>query len=86
MPRFIVRPEGDAWRALAQELERMTAMVCAPEVNLNDLGRSLAGVVRHARGVFVAAGLPSVRMDAAAKALDLTTGKSALEAFTRAER
>ena len=81
MPKFLVRAEGEVWRTLAQDLERMVAITSGPEVNMNDLGRALASIVGSVRAAFVSAGLPSVRMDAAAKALDLRTPKSALESF-----
>ena len=81
MPRFVVRPEGPAWDTLTGAVRQLASLVAAEEVDLNVLGASLAAVVGGARAVFVAAGLPSVRMDAAHKALDRQTPKSALESF-----
>lgn len=81
MPKFLVRSDGEGWRALTIELDRAAAMVRRDEVNLNELGKSLAAVVGAARQVFVEAGLSSVRMDAAVKALDLRSKKSELERF-----
>ncbi|GAB4217517.1 MAG: hypothetical protein OHK0013_45080 [Sandaracinaceae bacterium] len=83
MPRFVIRTEGPAPTALREALERAAEMLCADEVNLNELGRALHAVMAAAGETFRAAGLPSVRMDAAEKALDLRTAKSALERFVR---
>ena len=49
MPKFVVRPEGAAWRALSSELDRAAALVRGSQVNLNELGKSLASVVAAAR-------------------------------------
>ena len=85
MPKFVVRSDGEAWRALASELEKASALVRGADVNLNDLAKSLASIAIAVRRVFVDAGLASVRMDAAVKALDLRTKKSELERFARSD-
>ena len=85
MPKFVVRPETEAWRTLGAQLDRAGSLVRGPEVNLNELGKALASIARAALDVFAEAGLPSVRMEAAAKALDLRTKKSELEQFVRGD-
>ena len=59
----------------------MLATSRSGEVRLDALGKSLAAVTVATRGVFGAAGVPSMRIEAAMKALDLRTKKSELEAF-----
>ena len=85
MPRFVIRTDLPAARALHDALERAASDLRNDEVNLNELGKALHAVLAAARETFGAAGLPSVRMDAAAKALDLRTSKRALERFVRQE-
>ena len=82
MPKFVV-PRSDAVHTLSRELGVMSALSSSADVNLNELAKALAVVVGATRAVFIAADLPSVRMDAAVKALDLRSKKSELEAFVR---
>lgn len=86
MSKAIVRVEGEAWSTLATELDRLRALVAGPEVDMHALGKGLASLMLAARGVFTLAGMTSVRMDAAVKALDLRTAKSELEQFARPMR
>lgn len=72
---------GAALVALREELERMLAMTRADEVPLDELGKSLGAIARAIHGVFVASKTPSMRIDAAVKALDLRTKRSELESF-----
>lgn len=83
MPRFVVEPRGDTWAALRAAIGALAERVAAEHVDLNGLGKDLGAVVRAARAVFGEAGLPSVRLAAAAKALDPVTKRSQLEAFAR---
>ncbi|MDQ3031251.1 MAG: hypothetical protein M3Y87_02465 [Myxococcota bacterium] len=83
MPRFVVRAEGTEWDSLRRELASMGAVAAAEQVDMNELGKSLARTVTCVRAVFVSAAMPSVRMDAAVRALDLRTPKSELERFAR---
>jgi hypothetical protein len=85
MPRFVIRTDVPAARTLHDALERAASDLRQDELNLNELGKVLHAVMAAARETFSAAGLPSVRMDAATKALDLRTSKSALERFVRDE-
>jgi hypothetical protein len=85
MPRFVIRTESPAPAALRDALERAAGMLREDEVNLNELGKALHAVMAAARETFRAAGLPSMRMDAAEKALDLRTAKSALERFMQGD-
>jgi hypothetical protein len=81
MPRFVVRAEGPEWEALRADVAALSAIAAGAEVNLNDLARALGRVVAGVGAAFTRARLPSVRLAAAEKALDLKTGKSELEAF-----
>lgn len=83
MPRFVVRAEGPEWEALRADVAALGALVGGAEVNLNDLARALGRVVAGVGAAFSREGLPSVRLAAAEKALDLKTGKSALEGFVK---
>jgi hypothetical protein len=83
MPRFVIGTDGPGPAALRDALERAAGMLREEELNLNELGKALHAVMAAARETFRAAGLPSMRMDAAEKALDLRTAKSALERFVR---
>jgi hypothetical protein len=83
MPRFVIPTDGPSPRALHAALERAASDLRGEELNLNDLGKTLHAVMAAARETFRSAGLPSVRLDAAEKALDLRTSKSALERFVR---
>ena len=83
MPRFVIRTDGPAPRALHDALERAASALREDELNLNELGKVLHAVMAAARETFRSAALPSVRLDAAEKALDLRTSKSALERFVR---
>lgn len=80
-PRFVVRPEGEHWVEVRRAAREIAALIEAEEVDLNRLGRALAALVAGTSAVFDAAALPSLRLEAAKKALDLKTAKSALEAF-----
>jgi hypothetical protein len=81
MPRYLLRTDAPAPQALRGALERAAGVLREDAVDLHELGKVLHAVMAAARETFRAAGLPSVRMDAAEKALDLRTGKSALERF-----
>lgn len=83
MAKFVIRSNEPAARALADAVESLSSLLREEELNLNTLGERLHLIVVAARGVFTAQNLPSVRMDAAVKALDLRTGKSELAAFAR---
>jgi hypothetical protein len=81
MPKFVVTPQGEVWDRLRVEVTRLASLASGETVDLNQLGKALAAVVTASLSAFDTAGLPSVRMRAAAKALDLTTKKSELEHF-----
>jgi hypothetical protein len=83
MPRFVVRAEGPEWEALRADVTALGTIAGGDEVNLNDLARALGRVVTGVSAAFARASLPSVRLAAAEKALDLKTAKSALEGFVR---
>ena len=83
MPKFRVRAEGDVWDELRVDAEKLAARVRAEEIDLNQLGKILSSVVRSSAAAFVKADLPSVRLEAATKALDLKTPKTELERFAR---
>jgi len=82
MARVVV--SGEALVELRGALERMSSMVRAEEVPLDELGKSLAAIAIATRAAFVASRVSSVRMDAVVKALDLRSKKSELEAFVGA--
>lgn len=81
----MIRTDGPAPTALRDALERAAGILREDQVNLNDLGKALHAAMAAARETFRAAGLPSLRMDAAEKALDLRTARSALERFVRGD-
>jgi len=81
MPRFVVRAEGPEWEALRAEVASLAALAGGDEVDLNHLARTLGRVVAGVGAAFARAGLPSVRLAAAEKALDLRTKNSELQAF-----
>lgn len=80
-PRFVVRAEGAHWIEIRRAASDLGELVGAEEVDLNRLGHALAALVAGVRAAFEVAALPSLRLAAAKKALDLKTRKSALEAF-----
>lgn len=80
-PRFVVRAEGEPWVAVRRATSDLAALVQADEVDMNVLGHALGALVGAARDAFEAAALPSLRLEAARRALDLRTKKSKLEAF-----
>lgn len=80
-PRFVVRPDGEAWVALRRAVAELAELVGREEVDMNALGHTLSACVTSARAAFEQASLPSLRLEAASRALDLKTPKSALEAF-----
>ena len=80
-PRFVVRAEGAHWVEIRRAAEELRALVHADEVDLNRLGHALSALVAGGRAAFEAASLPSLRLAAAKKALDLRTRKGSLEAF-----
>lgn len=82
-PRFVVRAEGAHWVDIRRAAEELGELVRAEEVDMNRLGHALSALVVGARAAFEAAALPSLRLEAAKRALDLKTPKSALEAFVR---
>jgi hypothetical protein len=83
MPRFRVRTTGDGWESLRRDAEALAAIVRGEEVDLNQLGKLLSAVVGGSFAVFTEAGLASVRLEAAVKALEPKTPRSELERFAR---
>ncbi len=81
MPRFVVASRGEHWDAVRASLAELSRLASGGEVDLNDVGKGLSRLVIAVRAAFDDAGLPSVRLKAAVRALDLKTPKSALEAF-----
>lgn len=76
-----LRP-GEAVRAaLSTSLDRARELVRADTVDGVELGKALAAITSAVRAVYVEAGVPSMRMAAAEKALDLRTKKTELETF-----
>ena len=80
-PRFVVRADGEPWVGLRRAAAELGELVAREEVDMNALGHALSACVTHARAAFERAALPSLRLEAARRALDLKTPKSALEAF-----
>lgn len=80
-PRFVVRADGAAWEAVRLSASDLAELVSREEVDMNALGHALGALVGAVRDAFEAAALPSMRLAAAARALDLKTSKSALSTF-----
>jgi hypothetical protein len=81
MPRLEADTQGDAWDHLRAALSRLDAIAASPRADLVALGKAYAALAEAMREVALAAGQSSARFDAAARALDLRTPKSAIEAF-----
>lgn len=80
-PKFLVRADGEAWVALRRASAELAELVARDEVDMNSMGHALSALVTCARSTFELAALPSLRLEAARRALDLKTPKSALEQF-----
>ncbi len=72
---------GAAWDELRRATDALRALIEAPHADLIALGKAYAGVAHAMVGCAAAAGQTSMRFQAAAKALDLRTSKSALREF-----
>ena len=76
---------GPAWDTLRGALDTMQAVAGAPRASHVELGKAFAAVASAMLEVAHAAGQTSVRYSAVAKALELRTKKSLLEAFVGGE-
>jgi hypothetical protein len=81
VPKFVVLAEGPTWDAIRRAASQVAELVARDEVDMNALGHALGALVSGVRAGFEGAALPSLRLDAAARALDLKTPKSALLVF-----
>ena len=80
MPRTI-EAEGPAWEALKDRAEALAATCSGGQVDLLALAKAYAAFAVAIGEAAEAAGQTSMRFEAAAKALDLRTPRSALTAF-----
>lgn len=83
MPKFVVRVEGPIWEEVRRSVAALSREVDGESADLNRVGKALASVVGAVAAAFTQAELPSLRMSAAQRALDLKTPRGALEAFVR---
>ncbi len=81
MSKHDVTPNGEHWSRLEALLVQMTAMLAQPSFSLTDFAKSYEASAHELLAAVKAHGLSSLRFEAAAKALDLRTPKSALERF-----
>lgn len=81
MARMQTKPEGPAWDALREALARMQRLVEGDSLHLVDLGKAYAALASAMLAAAEASGQTSARFRAVARALDLRTPRSAIEAF-----
>lgn len=85
MGRYDVRTDTERFDALREALRHLTALTEQPELNLVALGKAYQRVAVTLRAAATEHGPPSMRFAAVEKALDLTTKKSAIQAFLGGE-
>ena len=81
MARFVVRSRGENWDTVRAALVELTQLVSDEHVDLNRVGKGLSRLAVAVLATFDEAGIPSIRLRATVRALDLATPKRALEAF-----
>ena len=81
MGRYDVRTDTERFAELREALAALQALTEQPEVNLVAIGKAYQRVATTLRAATTEHGPPSMRFAAVEKALDLTTPKSAIEAF-----
>jgi hypothetical protein len=81
MSKYDIKPEGQDWDSLRNQLQDMQQQLRQPELNLVGFARLYEGTAKMILAAVDQTGLSSMRFEAAAKALDLGTRKSKLEKF-----
>lgn len=86
MSKYRIEPHGEPWYQLREQCRLLVLLLEQSPLQLVDLGKRLETTIGAALRAVESQGISSLRLAAAAKALNLKTPKSSLEAFLSSDR